>query len=187
LRRNQIVDTAARLFASQGYDATGVAELGEAVGLGRGALYYYIRSKENLLALIHDRVIVELLAAGEETVALGTSASDRLRVLGHRLVNIIASHPDHVWVFLHEFRSLQGQAAEDFRTSRRAFERAIERILIDGVDTGEFQIANTRLAALGWLGLHNYVYIWHHAGGPFTPDLIAENFADIFIRGVQTR
>jgi AcrR family transcriptional regulator len=187
LRRNQIVDTAARLFASNGYHATGVAELGEAVGLGRGALYYYIESKENLLALIHDRVIIEVLAAGEETVALGTSASDRLRVLGRRLVNIIASFPDHVWVFLHEFRSLQGQAADDFRTSRRTFERAIERILIDGVDTGEFQIENTRLAALGWLGLHNYVYIWYHAGGPFTPDLIADNFADIFIRGVQTR
>ena len=186
-RRDEIVDTAAKLFASQGYDATGVAELGDAVGLGRGALYYYIESKENLLALIHDRVIVEVLAAGEESVALGVPASDRLRALGRRLVNIIASYPDHVWVFLHEFRSLQGQAAEDFRTSRRAFERAIERILIDGVDAGEFEIANTRLAALGWLGLHNYTYIWYHTGGPFTPDLIAENFADIFIRGVKAR
>jgi len=111
LRRNGIVDTVARLFASQGYDATGVAVLGDAVGLGRGALYYYIESKENLLALIHDRVIVQVLAAGDETIALETSASDRLRVLGHRLVNIIASFPDHVWVFLHEFRGLQGQAA----------------------------------------------------------------------------
>jgi len=187
LRRDEIVQTAAQLFASQGYDATGVAELGDAVGLGRGALYYYIESKENLLALIHDRVIVEVLAAGEETVALEASASERLRILGRRLVNIIASFPDHVWVFLHEFRSLQGQAAEDFRTSRRTFERAIERILIDGVDSGEFQIANTRLTALGWLGLHNYTYIWYHAGGPFTPDLIADNFADVFLRGVQAR
>ena len=110
-----------------------------------------------------------------------------MRVLGHRLVNIIASFPDHVWVFLHEFRSLQGKAAEGSRASRRVFEQKIERILIDGVETGEFEIANTRLATLGWLGLHNYTYIWYHAGGAFTPDLIADNFADIFLRGVQAR
>jgi TetR/AcrR family transcriptional regulator, cholesterol catabolism regulator len=186
-RRNDIVDTAARLFAANGYHATGVAELGEAVGLGRGALYYYIDSKENLLTLIHDRVIVDVLDAGEKAAALEGSASDRLRFLGHQLVNIIASFPDHVWVFLHEFRHLQGQPAEDFRKSRRAFERTIERILVDGVDSGEFEVANTRLAALGWLGLHNYVYIWHHSGGPFTPDLIAGNFADIFLFGIRSR
>lgn len=186
-RRNEIVDTAARLFASQGYHATGVAELGDAVNLGRGALYYYIDSKENLLTLIHDRVIVQVLAAGDEAVAREGTASDRLRFLGHRLVNIIAEFPDHVWVFLHEFRSLQGQAADDFRKSRRAFERAIERILVEGVDAGEFAVANTRLAALGWLGLHNYMYIWHHPEGPFGVDLIADNFADIFLRGVQVR
>jgi len=40
---------------------------------------------------------------------------------------------------------------------------------------------------LGWLGLHNYMYIWHHTGGPFTVDLIADNFADIYLRGVQKR
>ncbi len=49
LRRNEIVDEAARLFAARGYHATGVAELGDAVGLGRGALDDYIELKENLL------------------------------------------------------------------------------------------------------------------------------------------
>jgi AcrR family transcriptional regulator len=186
-RRNEIVDTAARLFASQGYHATGVAELGDTVGLGRGALYYYIDSKENLLSLIHDRVIVQVIAAGEKALALEGSAADRLRFLGHQLVGIIAEFPDHVWVFLHEFRSLHDEAADEFRKNRRTFERAIERILVEGVDAGEFEIANTRLAALGWLGLHNYMYIWHHPGGPFTVDLIADNFADIYLRGVQKR
>src|SRR5579863_8412159 len=105
-RRNEIVDEAARLFAARGYHATGVAELGDAVGLGRGALYYYIDSKENLLALIHDRVIVHVLAAGDKAVNLPGSASDKLRFLGRELIQIITLYPDHCWVFLHEYRSL---------------------------------------------------------------------------------
>jgi len=39
---SKIIDTATELFARQGYYATGVAELGRAVGLGSGALYHYI-------------------------------------------------------------------------------------------------------------------------------------------------
>ena len=186
-RRNEIVDCAAHLFATNGYHATGVAELGEAVQLGRGALYYYITSKENLLSLIHDRVIVDVLDVGEKAVALEGTASDRLRFLGEELLQIIVLFPDHVWVFLHEFRSLQGEAADDFRKSRRVFEQAIEQILQDGVDSGEFKIESPRLAALGWLGLHNYTYIWINEKGPFSPDKIAEHFSNIFLSGVLVR
>ena len=186
-RRAEIVDEAARLFAAQGYHATGVAELGEAVGLGRGALYYYIESKENLLALIHDRVIVHVLVAGDRAVALDASASERLRFLSHELVNIIATYRDHVWVFLHEYRSLSGTAAGTFRASRHSFENSVETILIDGVNDGEFKIDNTRLSALAWLGLHNYVYIWFRPGGSFTVDMIAEEFSDTFLRGIIAR
>lgn len=186
-RRYEIVDSAAHLFATNGYHATGVAELGEAVKLGRGALYYYITSKENLLLLIHDRVIVDVLAAGEKAVALEGTASERLRFLGGQLLHIIVSFPDHVWVFLHEFRSLQGEAGDEFRKSRRVFERAIEQILQDGVDSGEFIIDSPRLAALGWLGLHNYTYIWFNDKGPFSSDEIAEHFSDIFLSGVLVR
>ena len=61
-RRNAIVDTSAKVFARQGYHATGIAELCVANELGKGALYHYIGSKEELLGAIHDRVIDELIA-----------------------------------------------------------------------------------------------------------------------------
>ena len=97
------------------------------------------------------------------------------------------SFPDHVWVFLHEFRSLQGEAIEEFRRNRRTFERVIEQILQDGVDAGEFEVKNARLTSLGWLGLHNYIYIWFHESGSFTPEEVAECFSDIFLLGVSAR
>lgn len=186
-RRTEIVDEAARLFAERGYHATGVAELSETVGLGRGALYYYIDSKEKLLGLIHDRVMTYVLASGERALALDGTARARLEQLGRDLVGIITRYPDHVWVFLHEFRSLTGDEATTFRASRRKYEHVIETILQQGIDNGEFRIANPRLTALGWLGLHNYVYIWFREGGSFTPELIAEQFATAFLDGICTR
>ena len=100
---------------------------------------------------------------------------------------MIASYPDHVWVFLHEFRNLEGAR---LISSARAEGHSSDRSSGSSSKAsrrGEFEIENTRLAALGWLGLHNYIYIWHHADGPFCAALIAENFADFFIRGVMAR
>lgn len=183
-RRDEVVDAAAKLFAAKGYHATSVAELGDAVGVARGNLYYYIQSKDTLLSLIHDRVMAEVLSAGTAAHAMETTATERLSFLGRELVRIIIDYPDHVWVFLHEFRNLHGQAATDFRRQRREFEQRLEEILIDGCNAGEFDIVDTRLAALGWLGLHNYIYIWHHSGSPFTADVIADQFGRIFLGGI---
>ena len=52
-RRHEIVDVSAKVFAERGYHATSTTELCEANGIGKGALYYYIGSKEELLAAIH--------------------------------------------------------------------------------------------------------------------------------------
>ncbi|HWD24097.1 MAG TPA: helix-turn-helix domain-containing protein, partial [Acidimicrobiales bacterium] len=66
-----IVDTSARLFALQGYHATGLSELCDANELVRGALYYYIGSKEDLLAAIHDRVMDEVMLSADRVARAG--------------------------------------------------------------------------------------------------------------------
>jgi AcrR family transcriptional regulator len=49
VRKQEIARIAARLFAAQGFHGTGINELAQEVGLGKGALYYHIKSKEDLL------------------------------------------------------------------------------------------------------------------------------------------
>lgn len=64
----RIQKIAADLFATRGYRAVGVAEIGDAVGLGRGALYYHIGSKEDLLFSIVVRYIEDLVISGGDTL-----------------------------------------------------------------------------------------------------------------------
>src|SRR5690349_259736 len=133
-RRQAIVDTSARLFARQGYHATGITELCTANDLGKGALYHYIGSKEELLVAIHDRVMDEVMAAADRVAQSGGSPSAQLAMLGEELLDVIRRYPDHVWVFLHEFHALTGERTHQFRDRRRAYERRVEAILQAGMD-----------------------------------------------------
>src|SRR3954466_197954 len=183
-RRQAIVDTSARLFARQGYHATGISELCTANDLGKGALYHYIGSKEELLAAIHDRVMDEVMVGADRVAAAGGTPSAQLNALGIELLDVIHRYPDHVWVFLHEFPALTGERAEQFRVRRREFERRIEMILRAGVDAGEFRDVDPKLTAMAWLGMHNYTYLWLKPDGPLSAREVAKPFAEIFLGGI---
>ena len=183
-RRDEIVDTSAQVFAKQGYHATGIAELCTVNGLGKGAFYHYIGSKEELLAAIHDRVMDEVMVGADRVAEAGGAPSKQLTMLGDELLEVIHRYPDHVWVFLHEFPALTDERAEKFRIRRREYERRVEAVLQEGIATREFRKVDPRLTAMAWLGMYNYTYLWLKAGGRFSARDIAKPFAEIFIRGI---
>jgi AcrR family transcriptional regulator len=184
-RRDAIIDTSARLFARRGYHATGITELCEANYLGRGALYHYIGSKEELLAAIHDQVMDEVMACAERVAQTGGSPSVQLAMHGSELLDVIHRYPDHVWVFLHEFPALTDERAAQFRERRQAYEERIEAVLQAGVTTGEFRDIDVWLTARAWLGMHNYTYLWLHPGGRLSARDVAKPFGEIFMRGIE--
>ena len=161
-----------------------MTELCVANGLGKGALYHYIGSKEELLAAIHDRVMDEVMQGADRVAEADGSASEQLAMLGDEILDVIHRYPDHVWVFLHEFPALTGERAEQFRVRRREYERRVEAVLQAGIDAGEFRPVDARLTALAWLGMHNYTYLWLKPGGRLTARDVAKPFADIFISGI---
>jgi AcrR family transcriptional regulator len=57
VRRQELIEAAARLFAARGYYAVTVDDLGDALGLSGPALYRHFPSKEALLVAVFDRVI----------------------------------------------------------------------------------------------------------------------------------
>ena len=70
----RLTEAGNQLFTRCGYHATGIAELCEVNGLGKGAFYHYIKSKEELLAAIHDRVMDEEAVAERVRLVLGRVA-----------------------------------------------------------------------------------------------------------------
>jgi len=183
-RREAIIDASAPVFARRGYHATGIMDLCAANDLGKGALYHYIASKEELLAAIHDRVMDEVMLGADRVGGAGGSPSLQLAMLGEELLDVIHRYPDHVWVFLHEFPALTGERAAQFRERRRKYEERVEAVLQAGVDSGEFRELQSRLTAMAWLGMHNCTYLWLKAGGTLSARDVAKPFAEIFMHGI---
>jgi len=180
-RRREVIDTAAALFARQGYAATGIAELCKATGLAKGPLYYYIGSKESLLVEIQNSVLIPLLAAARRIEALDESPVLRLRLLSETLLDVIVERLEYIWVVEHDLRLLSGASRSELVALRRDFESVVTRLLDDAMAGGDLRRTDTRLATLQFFNLHNYTYQWLRPDTPWTPaDLSREYCATLF-------
>jgi TetR/AcrR family transcriptional regulator, ethionamide resistance regulator len=60
LRERQILDAAEKLLATRGYADMTVAEIAEAAGITRGALYFYFASKQDVVTALVARIVQAL-------------------------------------------------------------------------------------------------------------------------------
>lgn len=56
-RRNEILDTAERLFYTKGYTKTTINDILKDIGIAKGTFYYYFKSKEEVMYAIVNRIV----------------------------------------------------------------------------------------------------------------------------------
>lgn len=184
--KERILRTAAELFARNGYHATGLSELGKAVGLGRGALYYHIGSKENLLYELSVRHVEEMVAYGEMVLGSPLGAEERFRRLSRKLMRVIADNLPELTVFFREINSFSGERHHSIVELRARFEGVWLQVLREGEAEGLFQRGDA-LTVKGVLGMHNYSYLWIDPEGSLSPEEIADRFCDLLLHGLMKR
>ncbi len=186
-RMDDIIVAAVNLFARKGYHATSITDISEAVGLGRGALYYYIRSKEDLLWECHNRYVQPIIDFGLMLEQQPGTPEEKLRSLSKRLIELIATNQPYLTVFYHEMKALPPDRYTALAEKSRHFEDVIERIICQGLEEGQWVGENARMCVLAFLGMHNWSSVWYKPQGPLSPDEIADSFIRLFLKGLERR
>ena len=85
--KDQIIQVALSLFSNKGYNETTMADLVEATGLSKGAVYHHFKSKEEILQLLMEKETIALSTFLEElSKNEGVSSTDRLLQLVDYLI-----------------------------------------------------------------------------------------------------
>jgi AcrR family transcriptional regulator len=120
-RREQILATAAELFAARGFHGVSVADLGAACGISGPALYKHFPSKDAVLAAMLVSISDELLTVGRDRVAAATSAASAVRALVEWHTDFALHHRALIVVHNRDWESLPTDAREQVRTLQRTY------------------------------------------------------------------
>jgi AcrR family transcriptional regulator len=68
-RREQLLESAARLFAEESYHGTAVGDICDELGVGKGVFYWYFPSKEAVFSELLQESLLQLRRAQEAAIA----------------------------------------------------------------------------------------------------------------------
>jgi AcrR family transcriptional regulator len=150
-RRSAILHAARAVFARKGYESTVVEDIANEAGIGKGTLYLYFPSKEQiyLAALIEDARLLD--QETRRAIQAAGSWRDALRAFMEVRLRYFELHQDFVRIYVTEFRGmcLQGRpGAAEVRRLADESEAQLAQCFAHAVDRLEMRAIDPRRAAL---------------------------------------
>lgn len=186
-RFQEIVDSAAQIILDKGYSATSIQDIADAVGILKGSLYHYVRSKEDFLYQIIKDVYDEALADIARVAAMDAPALDRLAAFIHAHVVFAAEHLTAYTIQIREFDRLSDERRAEIREGGDSYVEVLEGILDAGQRSGEIDPNFTpRLGSVILIGALNSMTQWYRPGGSLKPEQVAEAYSSLIVSAVAS-
>ncbi len=161
-------------------------DIAEAAGLSTANLYYYFRSKQELLYWCQDHSLRRMLDACEQSRREPSAALRLSRVVrAHALC--VLDELDGAAAHLEGLEALAPAARGRIAARRDRYEEEIRALIELGVRRGEFVECDAALVARAILGALNWTVRWWRPDGRATPPEIAEQFSEYLVRGLLVR
>lgn len=134
-----------------------------------------------------DRALDLLIANMEEVMARDLPADVMLSQAMVMYFTTILENRDLSAVLLLEHRSLEPELHLRHVPRRDRFENLWRQLIQQGKDEGMFNCADPAMAARALLGSMNWAITWFRTDRSHTPEMIADEFADLFLNGLMKR
>ncbi len=175
-----ILRTSAAIFAEKGYHQASIREIACATRVSLSGLYYYFRSKEELLFLIQDHAFGTLLQNLERMLEGVTDPHRKIRLLIENHLRYFVNNMAEMKVLSHESDSLSGDFHERVAAKKRRLSEIAAEILRELRPDEELDI---RVSVFGLFGMMNWLYNWYRPDRDVPVERLAEDISRIFLGG----
>lgn len=184
-RKLAIVETAAALYASRGFNGASVADLAERCKTSKSLIYHYYQSKEDILFDVMISHVRALDDAARETAAGEGSASEKLRRLAHAFMALYVGAADRHKVLLNELDNLPKARRTEIVETQRGLIETVRLLLVEIEPKLKRRTGESFAAAMLFFGAINWTHTWFDPKGPVSADAIADMAVDLTLGGLS--
>lgn len=182
-RRNAILRAAAGCFNRQGYHGTTIEDIAVRLNVTKGALYYYVRNKEEILFKCHQIALDIGMEGLRQAQAVGGTPEAKLKQVLKFYLEGVADELQGTVVLLEEGMLTSRHYREVVRR-RDTFEKGMRAIVQEGIDDGTFLVRDPKIVVFAILGAANWVSKWYQPEGERSAPDIADILADYLVAGL---
>jgi AcrR family transcriptional regulator len=181
---DEATDLVTSLILERGYDNTPMSVIAKALGLTKAGVYHHFESKEDLLYVIHRRMIERLLLPIIERAEQEPEPEIRLRNFLYEHALLMTRDPS-ARVLINEARRLSPERYEEIRAFWRRGYHVVRSTLATLQASGICrQDINVGYAAFAALGMGLWTVYWFDYSRPEAGPDVASTLSKIFLSGV---
>jgi len=186
-RLEEVLESAAKIFFTKGFHATSIEDVARDVGMLKGSLYYYIKSKDDLLFRL-------LLAGIEDSDAFIAQHIDPQGEAVAQLEGAIRAQIDYIienrvpfGLFLHEFDSLSGKRQHKLIAVMSRYNSRFVELVRKGQAEGKLIAGEPWIIVNGILGMCNWLYRWYDPEQGSGAEKIKSVFVEMIFEGIRAQ
>ncbi len=191
-KKQHIIESAAKTFSKTGFAQCTVSEIAKDADIGKGTVYEYFSSKEDLFFAVFEWVIAQSWHAASASAAVDDqSCIEKLRALSDSQINYWEQHKD-MYVLVLEFwaASCASKTGDRFREAfkdiYRMYRLLIKELINEGIEKREFRsdIDGDAIAA-SLLGAFDALLLQTWFDDAIDPKTAAQKMLDSLFYGIR--
>lgn len=184
-RRMEVLLAAARTFNRLGYHVATLDDIADELDITKPALYYYVKSKDELLFACGQLAMDELSTALDRSVDLEASGLERLRLFFRTYAEMICKDFGRCLAGT-EPKDLASKSRKENAAGRRALNLSVRDMIKDGVKDGSIRPCDDRAVSIALFDAFNGLSRWFDPKGAQPISQIANEYVAIFTKGIAT-
>lgn len=147
-----IFQAAIDVFSEKGFDKATMDDIAARANVAKGTIYYHFKSKEELFLFLVEEG-VELLHEGVESkIAPEMTPSEKMELILREQIRFFGENRDFCLIMLREAWGGEERQLE-FRKLIRSYMAFIGEVIVEGIESGDFEVVNPEYAAAGIFGM----------------------------------
>jgi AcrR family transcriptional regulator len=186
LSKEVLLNEAKELFSKHSYRGTTIGNLTKRLGVTRPSIYYYFKSKREILSQLHARAFEELTKNFDEIGASELPTIEKLRRVLENHALVVANNAELVKIFFHDDKEIPKELREEIHAKRKSYTEKIIRFYDQGMKEGAFRKEDPKIAVYLLLGACNWLCRWYVDAGTIDSESIVRSLMRLLRNGYET-
>ena len=186
LKREAVLRTAAQLFNEKGYVASTLDEVAERLGVSKPTVYYYVKSKDEILFECVRTGLEMLEEAIREVEAAGGHAMEKLLAAMHKYAEIVTQDFGMCVIRVGE-DPLPPESQRKLRRMKAGLDHVLRDLISQGIAEGSIAPCDPKTAAFTLAGALSWIGRWYGPDGGMDRKAVADGCITVLMGGLRRR
>ena len=185
-KHEAVLQAAAQLFNERGFHATSLDDVAAQLHVSKPTLYYYVKSKEEILLQCVGRGLQLTLDGIDASRRAGGKAVDQLIACMHVYGRVVTQDFGKCLIRVGD-EGLTPQGRQQLRRQKSAIDMAFRRLVAAGIEEGSLQPCDPKLTAFAIAGALSWIGRWYLPDGEYSAEEVVQQCVDTLLAGVLRR